>query len=86
MFLPFIECLVATKTLSYLTNKIMNNKLVTSTNKLKERRNSCNKAKIGSILKQYITSEFEFNWYMQHLSVEQLIEFFQIDISKLDLD
>ncbi len=23
-----------------------------------------NKAKIGSILKQYITSEFEFNWYM----------------------
>ena len=45
-----------------------------------------NKAKIGSILKQYITSKFEFNWYMQHLSVEQLIEFFQIDISKLDLD
>lgn len=45
-----------------------------------------NKAKIGSILKQYITSEFEFNWYMQHLRVEQLIEFFQIDISKLDLD
>lgn len=45
-----------------------------------------NKAKIGFILKQYITSEFEFNWYMQHLSVEQLIEFFQIDISKLDLD
>lgn len=45
-----------------------------------------NKAKIGPILKQYITSEFEFNWYMQHLSVEQLIEFFQIDISKLDLD
>lgn len=23
-----------------------------------------NKAKIGSILKQYITFEFEFNWYM----------------------
>ena len=23
-----------------------------------------NKAKIGSILKQYITSEFEFNWYI----------------------
>lgn len=45
-----------------------------------------NKAKIGSILKQYITSGFDFNWYMQHLSVEQLIEFFQIDISKLDLD
>lgn len=45
-----------------------------------------NKVKIGSILKQFITSEFEFNWYMQHLSVEQLIEFFQIDISKLDLD
>lgn len=44
-----------------------------------------NKAKIGSILKQYIASEFEFNWYMQHLNVEQLIEFFQIDISKLDL-
>ena len=45
-----------------------------------------NKVKIGSILKQYITSEFEFNWYIQHLSVEYLIEFFQIDISKLDLD
>ena len=45
-----------------------------------------NKMLIRSILKQYITSEFEFNWYMQHLSVEQLIKFFQIDISKLDLD
>lgn len=45
-----------------------------------------NKMKIRSILKQYITSEYEFNWYMKRLSVDQLIEFFQIDVSKLDLD
>ena len=45
-----------------------------------------NKMKIGAILSQNITSEFEFNWYMQHMSVDSLIEFFQIDISKLDLD
>ena len=45
-----------------------------------------NKIKIGSILKQYITSEFEFNWYMQHMSVDSLIEYFQIDVTKLDLD
>ena len=44
-----------------------------------------NKMLIRSILKQYITSEYEFNWYMKHLSVDQLIEFFQIDVSKLDL-
>nr|DAW91652.1 MAG TPA: hypothetical protein [Bacteriophage sp.] len=49
MLLPFIECLVATKTLSYLTNKIMNNKLVTNTNELKERRNSC---RIVLVIKQ----------------------------------
>nr|DAV73450.1 MAG TPA: hypothetical protein [Bacteriophage sp.] len=30
MLLPFIECLVAAKTLSYLTNKITNNKLATT--------------------------------------------------------
>lgn len=40
MLLPFIKCLVTAKTLSYLTNKIMNNKLATSINELKERRNS----------------------------------------------
>ncbi len=45
-----------------------------------------NKMKIGAILAQNITSEFEFNWYLQHMSVDSLIEFFQIDISKLDLD
>ena len=45
-----------------------------------------NKMKIGFILSQYITSEFEFNWYIQHMSVDSLIEFFQIDITKLDLD
>ena len=45
-----------------------------------------NKAEIGSILKYYIISEFEFNWYMKHLSVEQLIEFLQIDIYMLDLE
>lgn len=45
-----------------------------------------NKMLIRSILKQYITSEYEFNWYMKHLSVDQLIELFQIDVSKLDLD
>ena len=45
-----------------------------------------NKIKIGSILKQYITSEFEFNWHMQHMSVDSLIEHFQIDVTKLDLD
>lgn len=45
-----------------------------------------NKILIRSILKQYITSEHEFNWFMTHLSVDQLIEFFRIDVSKLNLD
>lgn len=45
-----------------------------------------NKILIRSILKQNITSEHEFNWFMTHLSVDQLIEFFRIDISKLDLE
>ena len=45
-----------------------------------------NKILIRQILKQTITSEYEFNWYMKHLSVDQLIEFFRIDISKLDLE
>ena len=45
-----------------------------------------NKMKIGFVLKQYITSEFEFNWYLQHMSVDSLIEYFQIDVNKLDLD
>lgn len=45
-----------------------------------------NKMLIRSILKQNITSEHEFNWFMTHLSVDQLIEFFRIDISKLDLE
>lgn len=45
-----------------------------------------NKMLIRSILKQTITSEHEFNWLMTHLSVDQLIEFFRIDTSKLNLD
>lgn len=45
-----------------------------------------NKMLIRSILKQNITSEAEFNWFMTRLSVDQLIEFFRIDISKLDLE
>lgn len=45
-----------------------------------------NKILIRQILKQHITSEYEFNWYMQRMSVDQLIEFFRIDVSKLDLD
>lgn len=45
-----------------------------------------NKMLIRSILKQTITSEHEFNWFMTHLSVDQLIEFFRIDTSKLNLD
>ena len=45
-----------------------------------------NKMNIGFVLKQYITSEFEFNWYLQHMSVDSLIEYFQIDVTKLDLD
>lgn len=45
-----------------------------------------NKMLIRSILKQKITSEHEFNWFMTHLSVDQLIEFFRIDISKLNLE
>lgn len=45
-----------------------------------------NKMLIRAILKQNITSEAEFNWYMIHLSVDQLIELFRIDISKLNLD
>lgn len=45
-----------------------------------------NKMLIRSILKQNITSEYEFNWFITHLSVDQLIEFFRIDISKLNLD
>lgn len=45
-----------------------------------------NKMLIRSILKQTITSEYEFNWFMTHLSVDQLIEFFRIDTSKLNLD
>lgn len=45
-----------------------------------------NKMLIRSILKQNITSEHEFNWFITHLSVDQLIEFFRIDISKLDLE
>lgn len=45
-----------------------------------------NKMLIRSILKQNITSEYEFNWFMTHLSVDQLIEFFRIDTSKLNLD
>lgn len=45
-----------------------------------------NKMKIDAILLQNITSEFEFNWYTQHMSVDSLIEFFQIDVTKLDLD
>lgn len=45
-----------------------------------------NKVLIRSILKQDITSEFEFNWYMQHFSVDALIELFRIDTLKLDLD
>ena len=44
-----------------------------------------NKVLIRSILKQNISSEFEFNWFMTHLNVDQLIEFFRIDISKLNL-
>ena len=45
-----------------------------------------NKMLIRSILKQHITSEHEFNWFMTHLSVDQLIEFFRIDASELNLD
>lgn len=45
-----------------------------------------NKMLIRSILKQYITSEYEFNWYIQHMNVDSLIEYFQIDITKLDLN
>lgn len=45
-----------------------------------------NKMLIRSILKQNITSEHEFNWFMTHMSVDQLIELFRIDASKLDLD
>ena len=45
-----------------------------------------NKMLIRAILKQNITSEFEFNWYMQHMDVDSLIELFRIDVSKLDLD
>ena len=45
-----------------------------------------NKMLIQVILKQSITSEAEFNWFMTHLSVDQLIEFFRIDTSKLNLD
>ena len=45
-----------------------------------------NKMLIRSILKQNITSEREFNWFMQHMNVDELIEFFRIDVSKLNLD
>ena len=45
-----------------------------------------NKMLIRSILKQNITSEHEFNWFMQHMNVDELIEFFRIDVSKLNLD
>lgn len=45
-----------------------------------------NKMLIRVILKQSITSEAEFNWFMTHLSVDQLIELFRIDVSKLNLD
>lgn len=45
-----------------------------------------NKVLIRQILKQSISSEFEFNWYIQHLSVDALVELFRIDTSKLDLD
>lgn len=41
---------------------------------------------IRSILKQNITSEHEFNWFVQHMNVDELIEFFRIDVSKLNLD
>lgn len=45
-----------------------------------------NKILIRQILKQANISEFEFNWYVQHLSVDQLIEFLRIDTSKFNLD
>ena len=45
-----------------------------------------NKMLIRVILKQSITSEAEFNWFMTHLNVDQLIELFRIDVSKLNLD
>lgn len=45
-----------------------------------------NKMLIRSILKQNITSEHEFNWFVQHMNVDELIEFFRIDVSKLNLD
>ena len=45
-----------------------------------------NKMLIRSILKQNITSEHEFNWFMQHMNVDELIEFFRIDVPKLNLD
>ena len=43
-----------------------------------------NKILIRQILKQTDISEFEFNWYMQHLSVDQLIEFLRIDGSEFN--
>lgn len=44
-----------------------------------------NKMLIRQILKQSITSELEFNWYLQHMTVDQLIEYFRIDINELNL-
>lgn len=45
-----------------------------------------NKILIRQILKQTDISEFEFNWYIQHLSVDQLIEFLRIDTSEFNSD